>query len=91
MFLHAEGDFDVRSDWAGCQRLRYEVRDGLTLDGILLVVQGEDDLCGVLEVLGWGVGREEMPPNEEQKFQEGLEQDFPAVAFALGATSVPEA
>ena len=36
-----------------------------------MVVQGEDDLCGVLEVLYWDVDGEEMVPDEEHEFQEG--------------------
>ena len=41
------------------------MRDGLTSVGILLVVQVEDDLCGMLKVLGRGVAKEEVVPNEE--------------------------
>ena len=60
------------------------MRDGLNLDGILMVVQGEDDLFGVLEVLDRGVGGEEMVPNKEQKPQDGTKLDCPAVACTLG-------
>ena len=56
MFSYTEIDVDARSYWAGCRGLRYGVRDSLTLGGILLVLQGEDDLCDVLEVLDRGVG-----------------------------------
>ena len=66
------------------------MRDGLTSDGILLVVQSKDDLCGVLGVLDWGVGGEEMVPDEEHKFQEGPELDCPVVARALGLFAGPE-
>ena len=48
------------------------MRDGIASDSILLVVQGEDDLCGVLEVLVQGVGRGGLFPNEEHSFQQGL-------------------
>ena len=44
MLSLAEEDDDPCSTWAGSRTLRSEVRDGLTPDGILLVVQGEDDL-----------------------------------------------
>ena len=57
MFLQAEEDADARLNWAGCRRLRSEMRDGLTLDGILLVVQGEDNMGDVLELHNWGVWR----------------------------------
>ena len=57
---------------------------GLTLDAMFLVVQGGDNLRGVLEVLNWGVGWEELLPDEEHKFQEGPELDCPTVACALG-------
>ena len=70
-FSQAEEAVDTRSNWTGCRELRSEVRDHLTSDGILLVVQGEDDLCGMLKVLGWGVGGDEMAPDEEHKIQEG--------------------
>ena len=49
-----------------------------------MVFQGEDNLCGVLKVLDRGVGREEMVPDEEHEFQEGLELEFPATDLALG-------
>ena len=44
MLSLAEEDVDPLSNWTGGRALRSEVRDGLTPDGILLVVQGEDDL-----------------------------------------------
>ena len=55
MLSLAEEDVDPRSNWAGRRALRSEVRDGLTPDGILLVVQGEDDLGDVLKPLDWGI------------------------------------
>ena len=42
------------------------MRDGLTLDVILLVVQGEDYLCGMLKVIDRSVDGDEMVPDEEQ-------------------------
>ena len=59
------------------------MRDGLTSDVILLVFQDEGDLHGVLEVLHWGVGWEELVPNKEHGFQEGSELYCPAVACVL--------
>ena len=44
-----EEDVDTRSNWAGGRTLQSEVRYGLTPDGILLVIQGEDDLGDMLE------------------------------------------
>ena len=38
LVAQAEEDVDVRLDWAGCGRLRTELGDGLTADGILLIV-----------------------------------------------------
>ena len=67
------------------------MRYGLTSDGIFLVVQGEDDLCGMLKVLDWGVRGDEMIPDEEHKIQEGTELDCPVVAYALGILTGPEA
>ena len=83
MLLLAEEDVDARSNWGGGRALRSEVRDGLTSDGILLVVQGEDDLSDVLEPPDWGIGKEEDVPGEEHKFHEGSELNCPAMAGAL--------
>ena len=55
IFLQAEEDVDACLNWVGCWRLRSEVRYSLTSDDILLVVQGEYNLCGVLKVIDWGV------------------------------------
>ena len=48
VFSHAEEDVYARLDWSGFRGLWSEVRDSLTLDVILLAVQGEDDICGML-------------------------------------------
>ena len=56
-----------------------------------MFVQGEDDMCGIMKVLDWGVSGEEMVPNKECEFQEEPELDCPAVARALGVFAVPEA
>ena len=58
MLSLAEEYVDSRSNWAGGQALRYEVRDGLTSDGTLLVIQGKDDLSDVLGLPDWGIGGE---------------------------------
>ena len=65
MFSHAEEDVDARSEWAGLRGLQSEVRDSIISYGIILVVQGEENLRGVLEVIKQGVGWEEMVPDEE--------------------------
>ena len=57
IFSQTEEDVDAHSKWACCGRLQSEVRYGLTFDGILLVVQGEDDLCDRLKLLDRGVCR----------------------------------
>ena len=51
------------------------MRDGLTLDGVLLVIQGEEDMGDVLELLDWGIFGEDIVPNEEYEFHEVLELD----------------
>ena len=38
LVAQAEEDVDARLDWAGCGGLRTELGDGLTADGILLIV-----------------------------------------------------
>ena len=91
MFVHAEEDVDACSNRAGCCRLRLEVRDGFPLDCILLVVQGKDDLGGVLEIFDWGISWEESIPNGEEKVQEGPECACLAVTSALDVFTQPEA
>ena len=56
MFAQTEEDVDAHLNWADGQELQSEVQDGLTLDGALLVVQGEDDLGDVLEPPDRGIG-----------------------------------
>ena len=65
MFSQAEEDVDARSNWAGCRALRSEVRDVLASDGVLLVVQGKDNMCEVLEPLVRGVRGKEGVTDEE--------------------------
>ena len=51
----AEEDVDAGPDGAGCGGLGAEVRDGLTADGVLLIVEGEDNLSCPAEMLGGSV------------------------------------
>ena len=51
----AEEDVDACLDWAGCGGIRTEVGDGITIDGILLIVKGDDNFCGIAEIFGGGV------------------------------------
>ena len=44
----AEEDGNARLDWAGSGGLGTEVGDGLSADGILLIVDGEENLSGPL-------------------------------------------
>ena len=71
MLSLAEEDFDDRSNWAGGQALLFEVRDGLTLDGILMVVQGEDDMGDMLKPPDWGILGEEDIPAKKTNFMRG--------------------
>ena len=45
------------------------MRDGLTSDGVLLVVQGEEDLGDVLKLLDQGVYGDEMVLDKEHELQ----------------------
>ena len=54
--------------------------DGLTADGIFLIVKGDDNLGGLSEMLGGGVPGEEKVPGKEHEVYEGPELDRPAVA-----------
>ena len=69
MFLHAEEDVDTRSNRSGCCRLISEVRYRFPSNFILMVVQGKDNLGGVLEIFDWGVGWEGSIPNKENEVQ----------------------
>ena len=82
LVAQVEEDVDARLDWAGCGGLRTELGDGLAADGILLIVEGDQNLSGLAEMLGGSVPREEEVPNEEHKVHEGPELDRPAVAGA---------
>ena len=79
----AEEDVDAGPDRAGCGRLGAEVRDGLTADGILLIVEGEDNLSCPAEMLGGSVPGEEEVPDKEHKVHEGPELNRPAAAGAF--------
>ena len=57
--------------------------DGLASDGILLIVEGDNNLCGIEEILGGGVLGEEKVSNGEIEFHEGPELERLAVAGAL--------
>ena len=55
-----------------------------------MVVQGKDDLCGIMKVLNWGVCWEEMVSDEEHTFQEGPELDCPVATRALDVLVEPD-
>ena len=71
LVLHAEEDIYARLDWSGCGGLRTEVGDSLTVDGIILIIEGDDNLGGLAEMLGGSVPGEEKFPNKEHKFHAG--------------------
>ena len=79
----AEEEVDASSNKAGRWALRSEVRDGLTSDGILLVVQGEDNLDDLLKPPDWDIGGEEGVPGKEDKVHEGTELHCPEMDGAL--------
>ena len=83
MFLQAEEYVNARSNWVGCLALRSEVRDSLTLDGVLLVFQGKDDLYDILKLLDWGVWGEESVADKGNEFEEGTGLDGPAMELPL--------
>ena len=89
--MKSKEDVDVRSDRAGGRGLRSEVRNGLPSDGILLVVQGNDNLGSVLESIDGGIRRDERVSGEEKKCQKGTELESTAMAGALGVPTRPQA
>ena len=89
--MQTEEDVDVRLDWAGCIRLRTEVGDGLATDGILLIVEGDDNLDGLVVMLDGSVPGEEQVPDKEHEVHEGTGLDPPSVASALCVLARPEA
>ena len=91
LVAEAEEYVDAHLDWAGCGGLGTEVGDGFTADGIILIVEGEDNLSGPAEMLGRSVPGEEEVPDEEHDIHEGPELDRPAVAGALGVFAGPDA
>ena len=60
------------------------MRDGLTSDGVFLVVQGEDNLGEMLEPPDWGIGGLEGVSCKEDEVNEGTELHCPVMAVALG-------
>ena len=63
--MQSKEDFDGRLDRVGVRGLRSEVRDGLQSDGVLLLVQVDDNLISVLKLVDRGNGREERISNKE--------------------------
>ena len=84
IFAHAEEDVDTHSNQGGYYRLRLEVRDEFPSDCIFLVVQGKDDLGGVMGMFYWGVTWEELIHNKEDEVQEWMELDCLVVTGAIG-------
>ena len=66
----------MQQTWSGSE-------DGLTADGILLIVEGGDNLSCPVEILGGSVSGEEKVPDKEHEVHEGSELDRPAVAGAF--------
>ena len=91
MFSQAEEDVDARSNWEGWWEIRSEIRDGLILDGVLLVVQGEDNLSDMLKLIDQGVGGEEVVAGRGYTFEEGTELDGPTMVGALVVLSGTQA
>ena len=90
LVAQAEEDINARLDWEGCGGIITEVGDGLAAYGILLIVQGDENLGGLAEMIGGSVPRKEEVPGEEHEAHEGLELDRPAVAGALCVFIGPE-
>ena len=67
------------------------MREGLALYGVLLVVQGEDDLGDMLKPLDRGVRGEEGVSDKEDEFLEWTELDCPEMAGAIGVITRSEA
>ena len=83
LVAQAKEDVNACLDWEGCNRLRTEVGDSITVDGIILIVEGDNNLVGLAEMLGGGVPGEEKVPDKEHKVHEEPELDRPTVAGAL--------
>ena len=65
------------------------MRDSYPSDSVLLVVQGEENLDGELELIDGGIGRDEIISGEEHEFQQGTELDGSAMTGALGVLTGP--
>ena len=66
-------DVDARLDWADYSGFRTEVGDRLAADGILIIVKGDKNLGGLVEILSGSVPREEEVPDKEHEVHEGPE------------------
>ena len=66
-----------------------EVGDGLAEDGILLVIEGDDNLGSLAEMLGGSVPGEEEVPDKENEVHQDPELDRLAVAGALRVFTGP--
>ena len=80
-----EEDVDARLDWADYGGLRTEMGYSITADGILLIVESDENLGGLAEILGVSV------PGEEKVLDKEHELDRPAVASALCVFAESEA
>ena len=60
------------------------MRDGLTSDDVLLVVQGKDDLGDMLEPLDQGIRGEEDVADKKDEFLEWAGLNCPTMDGALG-------
>ena len=60
------------------------------MDGILLIVEGDENLVGLAEILDGSEPGEEKVTNKEHKVHEGPELVRPAVAYALRVFAGPE-
>ena len=67
LVAEAEEDVDTGPDGAGCGGLGAEVGYGFSADGILLIVEGEDNLSCPAKMIGGSVpGEEEVPDKEHE-------------------------
>ena len=71
--------------------VRTEVGDDLPADGILLIVEDDENLGSLSEIPRRGVPREEKVPDEEHKVHYGPEFDRLSVDGALRVFTGPEA
>ena len=78
-------------DRSGGRGIQPEMRYGLPLNDIIMVVQDDDDLGSVLEYFDGGIGRDENISDKENELKKGTELESPVMAGEIDVLTRPQA